>query len=77
MANSLTKVLTKLQGDHAALPAAFNSKAVLLAWLGAFIAIAAVALLSNQLSYLLILGLAPVASFYLPTQMRLLRNQET
>lgn len=52
----MTNLLTKLKGDHAALPAAFNSKAVLLAWLGAFIAIAAVALLSNQLSHLLILG---------------------
>ncbi len=52
----MANLLKKLQGDHAALPAAFNSKAVLLAWLGAFLAIAAVALLSNQLSYWLILG---------------------
>jgi CBS-domain-containing membrane protein len=52
----MANLLKKLQGDHATLPAAFNTKAVLLAWLGAFIAIAAVALLSNQLSYLLILG---------------------
>ena len=52
----MTNLLTKLKGDHAALPAAFNSKAVSLAWLGAFIAISAVALLSSQLSYLLILG---------------------
>ena len=52
----MANLLTKLKGDHAALPAAFNSKAVLLAWLGAFIAISAVALLSSQLSYLLILG---------------------
>ena len=52
----MANLLTKLKGDHAALPAAFSSKAVLLAWVGAFIAIAAVALLSNQLSYLLILG---------------------
>ena len=52
----MANLLTKLQGDHAALPAAFNNKAVLLAWLGAFITIAAVALVSNQLSYLLILG---------------------
>ena len=52
----MANLLTKLKGDRAALPAAFSSKAVLLAWLGAFLAIAAVALLSNQLSYLLILG---------------------
>ena len=52
----MANLLTKLKGDHAALPAAFNSKAVSLAWLGAFIAISAVALLSSQLSYLLILG---------------------
>lgn len=52
----MANLLTKLKGDRAALPAAFSSKAVLLAWLGAFIAIATVALLSNQLSYLLILG---------------------
>jgi hypothetical protein len=52
----MANLLTKLKGDHAALPAAFSSKAVLLAWVGAFIAIASVALLSNQFSYLLILG---------------------
>ena len=52
----MANLLTKLKGDRAALPAAFSSKAVLLAWLGAFLAIAAVALLSNQFSYLLILG---------------------
>jgi CBS-domain-containing membrane protein len=49
-------LLEKLQGEHAALPPAFKSKAVLLAWLGAFIAIAVVALLTQKLSHLLILG---------------------
>jgi CBS-domain-containing membrane protein len=52
----VANLLTKLKGDHAALPSAFSSKAILLAWFGAFIAIASVALLSNQFSHLLILG---------------------
>lgn len=52
----MPNLLTKLKGDHAALPSAFSSKAILLAWFGAFIAIASVALLSNQFSHLLILG---------------------
>jgi len=49
-------LLEKLQGEHAALPPAFKPKAVLLAWLGAFISIAVVALLTQKLSHLLILG---------------------
>jgi CBS-domain-containing membrane protein len=52
----VANLLTKLKGDHAALPPTFSSKAILLAWLGAFIAIASITLLSNQFSYLLILG---------------------
>lgn len=52
----MTNLLTKLKGDRVALPAAFSSKAILLAWTGAFLAIASVALLSNQFSHLLILG---------------------
>lgn len=52
----MPNLLTKIKDDRAALPAAFSSKAILLAWVGAFIAIASIALLSSQLSYLLILG---------------------
>jgi CBS-domain-containing membrane protein len=52
----MKNLLTKLKGDHAALPPAFNPKAVILAWLGGFIAIAAVALITTNLSYMLILG---------------------
>ncbi len=43
-ADKVPNLLTKLKGDHAALPSAFSSKAILLAWFGAFIAIASVAL---------------------------------
>jgi CBS-domain-containing membrane protein len=52
----MKNLLTKLRGDRAELPAAFSNKAILLAWVGAFIAIASIAILSNQLSHLLILG---------------------
>ena len=56
MTNFIKKLAAKLQGDHAALPPSFTNKAVLLAWLGGFIAIASVALLTQSLSTLLILG---------------------
>jgi CBS-domain-containing membrane protein len=49
-------LLEKLQGERAALPAAFSAKAVGLAWLGAFIAIAVVAILTQHLEHMLILG---------------------
>ena len=52
----MANLLKKLKGDHAALPPAFTGKAVLFAWLGGFIAFTAITLLSEQLSYLLILG---------------------
>ncbi len=52
----MTNLWMKLKGDRTALPATFPGKVVLLAWVGAFIAIASVALLSSQFSYLLILG---------------------
>ncbi len=48
--------LSKMRGDRAALPPAFSTKTILLAWLGGFIAIASVALLTEALSHLLILG---------------------
>lgn len=50
------KLLEKLQGEHAALPPAFSSKAVGLAWLGAFVAIAAIAIMTTRLEHMLILG---------------------
>lgn len=50
------KLLEKLQGEHVALPAAFPIKAVGLAWLGAFIAIAVVAIMTQRLEHMLILG---------------------
>ena len=50
------KLLEKLQGERAALPAPFSTKAIGLAWLGAFIAIAVVAILTQRLEHMLILG---------------------
>lgn len=50
------KLLEKLQGERAALPAPFTTKAIGLAWLGAFIAIAVVAILTQRLEHMLILG---------------------
>ena len=52
----MANLFTKLKGDRAALPPSFSTKAVLLAWLGGFIAIAAVALSTLQFSHMLILG---------------------
>jgi CBS-domain-containing membrane protein len=48
--------LSKFKGDGAQLPPKPTNKAVGLAWLGGFIAIAAVAALSDSLSVLLVLG---------------------
>jgi CBS-domain-containing membrane protein len=48
--------LQKMRGDSAALPPAFSSKTILIVWLGGFIAIAIVTLLTEALSHLLILG---------------------
>jgi len=48
--------LVKLRGDSAALPPKPGSKHIALAWLGGFLAIAAVATLSNALSAVLLLG---------------------
>jgi CBS-domain-containing membrane protein len=46
----------KFRGDHAALPPKPSIKSAALAWLGGFLAIAAVASLSNTLSAVLVLG---------------------
>lgn len=46
----------KLRGDNGSLPPKPGGKSVALAWLGGFVAIAAVATLSNALSAVLILG---------------------
>jgi CBS-domain-containing membrane protein len=48
--------LIKLRGDNTPLPAKPSGKNVALAWLGGFVAIAAVATLSDALSAVLILG---------------------
>jgi len=48
--------LVKLRGDGAALPPTPGRKNIALAWLGGFLAIAAVATLSNALSAVLLLG---------------------
>lgn len=50
------RLLEKLQGERAALPAPFSAKAIGLAWLGAFIAIAVVAIMTQRLEHMLILG---------------------
>lgn len=46
----------KLKGDGAPLPPKPNNKAIALAWAGGFLAIAAVALLTDALSVALVLG---------------------
>jgi len=48
--------LSKLRGDRADLPPKPSSRNVLLAWLGGFLAIAAVAALTDALSAVLVLG---------------------
>ncbi|MDP2152440.1 MAG: HPP family protein [Methylotenera sp.] len=48
--------LSKLKGDNAALPPQPSTKSVALAWLGGFLAIAAVASLNDFLSVALVLG---------------------
>ncbi len=46
----------KLKGDNAKLPPKHSIKAILVAWLGGFLAISAVTLLSNTFSAALVLG---------------------
>ena len=52
----MMKILEKLKGDGAALPPQPAAKAVALAWLGGFLAISAVAVLTDALSVALVLG---------------------
>jgi CBS-domain-containing membrane protein len=46
----------KLKGDNTKLPPKHSARAIILAWLGGFVAISAVALLSNTFSVALVLG---------------------
>jgi CBS-domain-containing membrane protein len=46
----------KLKGDNAKLPPKHSIRAILVAWLGGFLAISAVTLLSNTFSTVLVLG---------------------
>ena len=46
----------KLKGDNAKLPPKHSIRAILIAWLGGFVAISAVTLLSNTFSTALVLG---------------------
>ncbi|NMG22425.1 HPP family protein, partial [Brasilonema bromeliae] len=46
----------KLKGDNTKLPPKHSARAIILAWLGGFLAISAVALLSNTFSVTLVLG---------------------
>ncbi|AFY41652.1 HPP family protein [Nostoc sp. PCC 7107] len=48
--------LQKFQGDNTKLPPKHSAKAIMLAWLGGFLAISAVAILSNTFSVALVLG---------------------
>jgi CBS-domain-containing membrane protein len=50
------KLLRKLKGDSSPLPSKHSTKAILLAWLGGFLAISSVTLLSNTFSVALVLG---------------------
>lgn len=52
----MSSFISKLKGDGAALPPKPALKLVLCAWLGGFLAIAAVALLSDALATVLVLG---------------------
>ncbi len=46
----------KLKGDNAKLPQPHSGKAIIFAWLGGFLAISAVTILSNTFSLALVLG---------------------
>lgn len=52
----MNSFLVKLRGDRVDLPPRPSAKSIALAWLGGFVAIAAVATLSSALSTVLILG---------------------
>jgi CBS-domain-containing membrane protein len=49
-------LVKKLKGDNAKLPPKHSIRAILIAWLGGFLAISAVTLLSNTFSTALVLG---------------------
>lgn len=51
-----TSLLQKLKGDNAPLPAKHPAQAILLAWIGGFLAISSVTLLSDTFSVALVLG---------------------
>lgn len=53
---SRINLFEKLKGDNTKLPPKHSAKAIILAWLGGFLAISAVALLSNTYSVPLVLG---------------------
>lgn len=53
---SWTTFFQKLKGDNTKLPAKHSARAIILAWLGGFLAISAVALLSHTFSATLVLG---------------------
>ncbi|MDZ8083725.1 MAG: HPP family protein [Nostoc sp. DcaGUA01] len=55
-AASRINLFEKLKGDNTKLPPKHSAKAIILAWLGGFLAISAVALLSNTYSVPLVLG---------------------
>jgi len=52
----MTEFIRKLRGDGAALPAKPGTKAIILAWLGGFCAIALVAGMAAKLEMMLVLG---------------------
>lgn len=55
-AGSWMKLFRKLKGDYAPLPSKHSTGAIVFAWLGGFLAISAVTLLSNTFSVTLVLG---------------------
>ena len=50
------RLLRKFKGDRVPLPAKHSTQAILLAWIGGFLAISSVTLLSNTFSTALVLG---------------------
>jgi CBS-domain-containing membrane protein len=55
-AASRVKLFQKFKGDRAPLPSKHSARDIMLAWLGGFLAMSAVALLSNTFSVALVLG---------------------
>lgn len=68
----------KLKGDNTKLPPKHSARAIILAWLGGFVAISAVALLSNTFSVALVLGsFGASCVLILGFQTRPFHNRET